>query len=169
MWSEELIGFFKWAIPGHFLFIFVFSEQNIEILPMTRFEPLVSETTTYWATTNSQKGDCQSATLRWKELSAVGSYPMTAFSTKMVTGSTMLVGTKQYAGLTYTSNSQIIFSEISPFWHKFKNLVQILERYLSILQNFDHLLAKMLCCWASFHYIKIICSSVANLINILCS
>ena len=63
----NLLNFFfpqKWAIPGIFLFIFVFSIQlivnnfSIKILPMTGFKPwtsgIGSDRSTNWVTTTSQ-------------------------------------------------------------------------------------------------------------------
>ena len=43
----QIIGFFKWAIPGLYFFIFVFSIQltvnvKYKMLPMTGFEPRTS-------------------------------------------------------------------------------------------------------------------------------
>ena len=55
----ELLLFSKWAIPGHFFFIFVFSKQlttnKWNFLPMTGFEPQTSGVgsnhSTNWVTT----------------------------------------------------------------------------------------------------------------------
>ena len=56
------IFFFKWAIPGLFFFIFVFSLQltvQCKFLPMTRFElrtyGIGSNRSTNWATTTAQQ------------------------------------------------------------------------------------------------------------------